>query len=837
MGVIHMFGCSKKHFKTVLLLSWLIAVLLAGTIPVQRALAVPADGDKAIQKPAFTDVAADSSLYPSVRYLAEKGIFKGFPDGSFRPAETMTRAQVATVLTLVKGLPAVKPGKTTFRDVPANHWAFGAIETATKNGLFKGYPDGTFKPEGVLTRAEAITILMNLSGGELSSEAMSIGDISSNNWAYRPVVTAVKAGLVELSADQLFKPDREFRRGDMARSLSVMFTLSPALRNTGLSGKLTVKKGAATITGSNGIANKVTGETKVEAGVKINTGSNTQAEISFDDGSGIQLEANTEIQINQAIGFNYMKKDGSSGVAVDQLEISLKNGRIFGALASKYDTEGVRPAAAPNKTSLIIDKSRNVASLKDMRLWLAANDQPQPWYDTAKTKKVRVKVDMPWGVAAIRGTFWMNNVTSAGESSTSLIIGNAEVTSGGNTVPVNPGQSTVIASSGAPPTPPAALSSEEQQAWVAAANWVSERAQEIQRSLPPPPAPAVQSPEIPVDRPVTPNVQLDVNQPQQTNAADLVSIVVQSLSQATGVPVANLMTPAALTPVTAAPPGSGGSSDGAGSGSTYEANTLTIDTSAVGGSIFSLPVTILNATDIYAASFKISFNNQYLQAVSVQANTSAFPLVIASDADNNTGTVRLIASKQGNTAGASGNVQIGTITFKVVGNGSSSLNFVEGSLCNSIPATVTPALRNTSVIFSASATGGGGINRIWLDTAGVSGSQFGIPIKAASASDLYGADVTIAFDKTKLQALNVTANTSQFPIVAVSSADNSKGTINLVLTRQGSSSGLTGDATLGTINFKVLVPGISFLNFSNARLCDSQLNYTSVNTVNSDISF
>ncbi|WP_054696097.1 S-layer homology domain-containing protein [Syntrophomonas palmitatica] len=835
-----MFVYRRKHIKTILLSSLLITILLAGIIPVQAASVIPGADDKTMpnHKISFSDVASESPLYPSVRYMAEKGIFKGFPDGSFRPAENITRAQTAKILAVVKGLPEIKAKTPAFSDVPADYWAFGAIEAAAKNGLLKGYPGGTFKPEGILTRAEAVTLLMNLSGGALSDEKMTIGDVNQNHWAYRQVVTAVDAGLVTLSPDKLFNPDREFRRGDMARSLGFMYTVSPALRNTALSGKLVVKKGEAIITGSSGIANKVTGETRVQAGVKINTGDNSQAEITFDDGSGIQLEANTEIRIDKAIGFNYMRKDGSSGVAVDQLEISLKKGRIFGALASKYDAE-TQPGSNQKKTGRIIENFRKLTALKDGGLMLlAANDQSPPWYKTAETKKVRVKVDMPWGVAAIRGTFWGNFVSPSGESSTSVIIGNAEVISGGQTVPVSTGQSTVVAASGAPPAAPAAFSQAEQQAWAVVANWVIERAQEIQNNLPPSLAPAIQSPEIPVDQPVTPVQQNNVNQPQQATTVNVVHVVVQSLSQATGVPVATLMnsvpnTPVVTPPAVTAPAGGGGG----GGAASYQANTMTIDTSTVTGSIFSLPVVLYNAADIYAVSFKISFNNQYLQAVSVQANTSAFPLVIANDADNSAGTVRLIASKQGSTAGASGNVQAGTITFRVIGNGMSNLTFLEGSLCNSTPSTLTPVLINTSVNVSASVTGGSGTNRIWLDTSGVSGSQFSIPVKASYTSDLYGADVTISFDKNKLEALSVAANTSQFPIVAVSSADNANGTVTLVLTRQGNSAGLSGEVTLGSISFRVLSPGTSLLSFANARLCDSQLNYTSVNAVNSSITF
>lgn len=763
-------------------------------------------------------------------------------------------------MALAKGLSEVKGGSPTFSDVPAGYWAFGVIEAATKDGLFKGYPDGTFNPEGAITRAEAITLLMNISGGALSNKAMTIGDVGPEHWAYRQVVTAVEAGLVELPADKLFKPDQEFRRGELARSLSVMFTLSPALRNTDLTGRLVVKKGKATVTGSDGVANKVEGETKVGAGVKITTGDKTQADISFDDGSGIQLEANAEITIDKAIGFNYMKKDGSPGVAVDKLVIKLKNGRIFGALASRY-TEETQPAGG--KTSLM-NRPALLASLGIPPGMLLAegeagsgNSEGTTWWNEPYAERERVVVDMPWGVAAIRGTFWTNNVTSSGQSSTSLIIGHAVVTSGGITVSVTAGQSTVVTTSGAPPAPPAALTTAEKQAWVAVANWVVERAQEIQNSLPPPPAPVIQSPETPVDKPVTPVEQQNPEQQQQVTI-DVVGTVTQSLSQTTGVSIEtltniintinttetvtnNTKTNDTITNNTTTnnlPAGGGGGGGGGSTGASYQLNTLTIDINSVSGSFFSLPITLHNASDIYAVSFKISFNNSCLEAVSVQPNTSAFPLVIANDVDNTAGTVRMIASKQGSTAGVGGNIQVGTVTFRVVGNGTSNLNFVEGSLCDSIPSTVTPVLQNTAISVSTSTIGGGlPENRVWLDTSGVSGSQFSIPIKASYASDLYGADVTVSFDRAKLQAMSITANTDQFPLVVVSSTDNNNGTVSLVLTRQGNVSGLTGEVTLGTITFSVLSPGTSLLSFTNARLCDSQLNYTGVNAVNSSISF
>jgi len=481
----------------------------------------------------FNDLPTDAQVYPYVNYLVEKGIFKGFPDGTFRAGEGVTRAQTARVVTLVRGLAPVIGGTPTFSDVPATHWAYGDIEAASKAGYFKGYPDGTFNPEGVITRAEAITLLLNLSGGKLSGKAANVADVPAGHWAYQQVATALEAGILELDKDNLFQPDQAFRRGDLARGLSVMFTLGPDLRPAELTGKLVAKKGKVTVTGRDGVSREVTMETTVGRGDKIKTGENSQAEIIFDDGSGLMIEAGAELEIVKTMGFNYMRRNGSPGVAVDKLEIKLNKGRIFGALASRYETTAA--AATANRKSLLADGV--LLASKSMPpgvagMLLAENETETAWWEEPYSERERVVVDMPWGVAAIRGTFW-TNLVDALRQSTALITGQATVTANGQTVSLNGLQSTVLTSPGAVPTPPAGLSEADSQAWAAVADWVNERALAIQNNLPPPPAPAI----IPFE------VVEQILQLEQIEGVDVPSVVTQALYQA----ISGVSTPAQNT--------------------------------------------------------------------------------------------------------------------------------------------------------------------------------------------------------------------------------------------------------------------------------------------------
>ena len=481
-----------------------IVVMLFILICVPSVLAATGTESVSNGKTAYTDLAADSPLWPYVCYMVDKGIVKGFPDGTFRPSESLTRAQITSVMVRVKGLKSTAGVGSTFSDVPSTHWAFGEIEAAAKAGVFKGYPDGSFYPDSPISRAEAVALLMRLFGGANSNKTVSISDVAVDHWAYLQVSTAVQAGLVKLSADNNFNPDEPFRRGELVRGLSVMYTIGPDLRQAELIGKLVVKKGKVMVSVGEGAPLEVTGKNQVGVNTRVTTGANSQAEIIFEDGSGIRLDPNTDFMIKKAKGFNYMRRDGSSGVAVDNLEVVLRKGRIFGALSSSQEqTEYINQAdkiASHRKTVTL-------ASLDlpaDLAMVLAEGEQSgngatgTAWWKETTAERQRVVVDMPWGICGIRGTFWMNEVVADAQR-TSLITGNATVDSGSKTVAVSSGMSTIISSASAPPTASAPITKAEGQVWATAKDFVTERAQDIENKFMHPFTPGILPPEVPID--------------------------------------------------------------------------------------------------------------------------------------------------------------------------------------------------------------------------------------------------------------------------------------------------------------------------------------------------
>lgn len=95
------------------------------------------------------------------------GIMEGYPDGSFRPSNNITRAEIA--ITVFKMIKVINPNydfeqikNTTFPDI-ANNWAKDSIEILTNSGIINGYMDESFKPNSEVTRAEITAILNNIS--------------------------------------------------------------------------------------------------------------------------------------------------------------------------------------------------------------------------------------------------------------------------------------------------------------------------------------------------------------------------------------------------------------------------------------------------------------------------------------------------------------------------------------------------------------------------------------------------------------------------------------------------------------------------------------------------
>ncbi|MBV5260504.1 S-layer homology domain-containing protein [Synechococcus moorigangaii CMS01] len=131
---------------------------LGGTIPLAESFLNPAP--VVAQTTQFPDVAGNYWANGFITELVNRGIIAGFPDGSFRPDAPVTRAQFAAMVQ--KALSKSRDRNAiSFVDVPANYWAFDAINNAYEMGFLSGYPGQVFRPEQNIPREQVLVALAN----------------------------------------------------------------------------------------------------------------------------------------------------------------------------------------------------------------------------------------------------------------------------------------------------------------------------------------------------------------------------------------------------------------------------------------------------------------------------------------------------------------------------------------------------------------------------------------------------------------------------------------------------------------------------------------------------
>jgi uncharacterized repeat protein (TIGR02543 family) len=141
----------------------------------------------------FTDISGADWFYQAVAYLQSQGIVAGYPDGSFQPNATITRAEYATMASQFDALSST--GGNNFSDVDISHWAVRYINSAASKGWVSGFEDGTFRPGEDVTRAQVVSIVNRMLGRKIALEDIPSNvpvyqDITSAHWAYCDVIEA-----------------------------------------------------------------------------------------------------------------------------------------------------------------------------------------------------------------------------------------------------------------------------------------------------------------------------------------------------------------------------------------------------------------------------------------------------------------------------------------------------------------------------------------------------------------------------------------------------------------------------------------------------------------------
>lgn len=164
-------------------------------------------------KTVFKDLLASSAYAESIQALANRTVVNGFPDGTFKPNNKVTRAEFAAMLNKALGITAAaSSSKTVFKDVPQNSWYANYVKAAVEAGIITGYEDGSFKPNQTISHQEMVAMLvkaMQYAGYKApeasSGQGSSLPDSSDvPAWAKSYYDDAHKANLIG-RANDVFK--------------------------------------------------------------------------------------------------------------------------------------------------------------------------------------------------------------------------------------------------------------------------------------------------------------------------------------------------------------------------------------------------------------------------------------------------------------------------------------------------------------------------------------------------------------------------------------------------------------------------------------------------------
>jgi len=174
----------------------------------------------------FSDVPWDHWAFGYVEWCRDRDIVRGYPSGGYRPEEVVDRGQMAVYMarSLAGGDAYVPsgPAEATFPDIPTDHWAFQYVEYCVSQGVVAGYPDGSYRPDVDLDRAQmAVFIARAMCGGEAGVPdpgcvTPPFPDVPCDHWARKHIQFIKGAGVSTGYPDGSYRPATLCTRDQMA---------------------------------------------------------------------------------------------------------------------------------------------------------------------------------------------------------------------------------------------------------------------------------------------------------------------------------------------------------------------------------------------------------------------------------------------------------------------------------------------------------------------------------------------------------------------------------------------------------------------------------------------
>lgn len=171
-----------------------------------------------VSAPVIRDLNAQKWYDRYMMYVNHAGYMDGFPDGTFRPETAITRGEAAILIGKALGLNGTQRD-TSFSDVSEKTVSSGYVQSLMEAGITSGFPDGTFRPAKTVTRAE-MAIMMSRAFNIATAASSTLTDVSEAVTGYEHINGVVAAGIAFGYEDNTFRPYTNMNRAQFAAFLS-----------------------------------------------------------------------------------------------------------------------------------------------------------------------------------------------------------------------------------------------------------------------------------------------------------------------------------------------------------------------------------------------------------------------------------------------------------------------------------------------------------------------------------------------------------------------------------------------------------------------------------------
>lgn len=171
----------------------------------------------------FSDVPTTHPNYPAIMDLKERGIINGYPDGTYKPDQVVNRVEALKIILL--GVSITVPdasGTGGFSDTSAGEWYAKYLLKAKELGIVGGYPDGTFKPTQTVNLVENLKMLINTKGIDLTNITVTenpYADALKDQWYAKYVAYAKNGNWITADNSNMIYPSQGMTRGKLAQLL------------------------------------------------------------------------------------------------------------------------------------------------------------------------------------------------------------------------------------------------------------------------------------------------------------------------------------------------------------------------------------------------------------------------------------------------------------------------------------------------------------------------------------------------------------------------------------------------------------------------------------------